>query len=120
MMEPEVSFENEEFIYYASSNKTVHENEESSLYESEAVYPTEKPKSQQFKNLPQNILELENSLWSQVKSGKLSADSQKQERKIYIESAIVAILVIIILIYSFIKKQKKNKELDISDLYEQN
>lgn len=117
MMEPEVSFDNEEFIYYASSNKTVHQNEESSLYNSKAVYPDKKPNSQQFKNLPQNILELENTLWSRVKSGQLSSESKKQERKIYIISAIIAAAVLVILILSFIHKRRKSKEEDLSDLY---
>ena len=118
MMEPEVSFENEEFIYYASSNKTVHENEESSLYESEAVYPSVKPLSQEFKNMPQNILELENSLWGKVKSGQLSEDNKKKENRIYIISLIIAIAVVIILILSYIRKKQKDKEQDISELYE--
>ncbi len=117
MMEPEVSFQNEEYIYYASANKTVHENEESSLYESEAVYPEVKPEGQVFKNLPQNILELENRLWGQVKSGQLSVESQKEERKIYIISLIIAIAVAIILIISFIKRKLRAKEQDISSLY---
>ncbi len=117
MMEPEVSFENEEYIYYASANKTVHENEESSLYESEAVYPTEKPEGQVFKNLPQNILELENRLWGQVKSGQLSTESKKQEKKIYIISLIISVIVILMLIISLIKRKMKGKEQDISELY---
>lgn len=119
MMEPEVAFDNEEFIYYASGNKTVAENENSSLYKNEAVYPTEKPVSQPFKNLPQNILELENTLWSQVKSGKLSEQSDIDEKKIYIESAVVAGAAVAVLIISFVNKQKKKKEQDLSDLYEQ-
>ena len=118
MMEPEVAFQNSEYIYYASANKTVEDNEESSLYKNEAVYPTEKPVSQPFENLPQNILELENTLWSQVKSGRLSSDSRKKETKIYIESAVVSIMFAVFLIYSYIYKKKKSKEHDLSDLYE--
>ena len=118
MMEPEVAFENEEFIYYASSNRTVHENEESSLYESEAVYPEVKPELQVFRNLPQNILELENMLWNKVKSGKLSSQSQTEEKKIYIISAALAAGALLILAYSFIKRKLKEKEQDISRLYE--
>ncbi len=117
MHEPEVAFENEEYIYYASANTTVAENKDSSLFKSEAVYPENPPKSQYFKNLPQNILELQNILWSQVKSGKLSANSKRQEKKIYILSAILAGIVVVILIYSFINRKKKRKEQDLSDLY---
>ena len=113
------AFDNAEYIYYASPNTTVSKNEESSLYGSEAVYPTKEGKNlQHFKNLPQNILELQNKLWSQVKSGKLSSDSKRQERKIYILSAILAAGVIIILIFSFINRRKKRKEQNLSDLYE--
>jgi spermidine/putrescine transport system substrate-binding protein len=118
MMEPEVAFQNEEFIYYASANKTVEENVDSSLFGNDAIYPDVKPISQPFKNLPQNILELENSLWSQVKSGKLSEQSELQEKKIYTESAVLAVAVIVVLVISFVNKQKKKKEQDLSDLYE--
>lgn len=118
MMEPEVAFENTEYIYYASANKTVQEDEDSSLFGNEAVYPTVKPNCQVFKNLPQNILELENNLWSQVKSGKLSVESEKREKKIYIESAVLGIAVVLVLVYSAVHKKMKKKEQDLSDLYD--
>lgn len=118
MHEPEVALANSEFIYYASANKTVKDNEDSSLYNNHAVYPEEKPLSQHFKNLPQNILELENSLWSQVKSGKLSAESVKNEKKIYIQSAALGGVVIVVLVCAFVNKIKKKKEQDLSDLYD--
>lgn len=118
MHEPQVAFDNSEYIYYASPNITVSQNEESSIYASKAVYPDrENIKTNSFHTLPQNILELQNTLWSQVKGGKLSADSKKEERKIYIISAIIAAGVVIILIFSFINRRKKNKEQDLSDLY---
>ena len=117
MNEPQVAFDNEEYIYYASANKTVEENEESSLYKNEAVYPTVKPDSQPFKNLPQNILELQSNLWNQVKSGKLSKESKQDEKSIYTISAILAAAVAVILIAAFINKKKKSKEQDLSDLY---
>ena len=47
------------------------------------VYPKTDPKCQSFKNLPQNILELQNNYFSQVKSGKLSESSSKNEKRIY-------------------------------------
>lgn len=117
MHEPQVAFENTEFIYYASGNKTVRENEKSSLYGSQAVYPDKKPVCQPFKNLPQNILELENNLWSQVKSGQLGAESKKREKNIYLESLAVALAVIVVLIYSAVKRKYRKKEQDLSDLY---
>ena len=117
MHEPQVAFDNAEYIFYASPNTTVSNNEESSLYGSKAVYPEEEIKSQYFKNLPQNILELQNTLWSQVKSGKLSSDSKKQEENIYRISAVLAAAVVVTLIFSFINRRKKSKEQDLSDLY---
>lgn len=118
MMEPEVAFENEEYIYYASANKMVMENEDSSLFGHEAVYPTSELVTQYFENLPQNILELENALWSQVKSGNLSANSEANINKIYIESACVAGVVVVVVAVSFVKRRLKKKEEDLSDLYD--
>lgn len=118
MHEPQVAFENEEYIYYASANQTVQDNEDSSLYGNEAVYPEIAPESEVFANLPQNILELENNLWSKVKSGSLSKNSAKMEKKIYIESAVVLGVVVVVVGVSVINKQRKKKEQDLGDLYE--
>ena len=118
MMEPEVAFDNAEYIYYASANKEIEFDEESSLYGEKAVYPTEEPDYYEFHNLPQNILELQNSLWSKVKSGQLSADNQANEQRIYTVSVIIAAAVVAILLISFIRRKQKSKEQDISDLYE--
>ena len=117
MMEPEVAFDNAEYIYYCSANKEIENDEESSLYGEEAVYPADYDNYNEFHNLPQNILELQNSLWSQIKSGQLSADSQREEQHIYLISAVLAGLVLVILVISFIRKRQKNKEQDISELY---
>ena len=118
MQEPQVALANEEYIYYASANKNVQENEESSLFGNEAVYPDPAPKSEVFANLPQNILELQNNLWSSVKSGNLSINSREREQKIYIESGVVAGVVVIAVATYFVRKRKKDKEQDLGDLYE--
>jgi spermidine/putrescine transport system substrate-binding protein len=118
MMEPEVALENEEYIYYASANATVEENEESSLFGSDVIYPSVEPVSQPFQNLPQNILELENTLWSQIKSGKLSEENEAREQRIYISSGALTGMIVVVLVYTFVKKQKKKKEQDLSDLYD--
>ncbi|MGN0532840.1 MAG: PotD/PotF family extracellular solute-binding protein [Eubacterium sp.] len=118
MHEPQVAFENTEYIYYRSPNITVEENEESSLYASEVIYPNPKPESQYFKNLPQNIIELENNLWTQVKSGKLSADNQAQTRRIYIEFAVLGVAAFAVITVKLISNAKKRKEQDLSDLYD--
>lgn len=118
MHEPQVAFENSEYIYYRSANTTVEKNEESSLYGSEVIYPTDDLSSQYFKNLPQNIIELENNLWTQVKSGNLSADSREQDRKIYIECAVISVAIIVVAIAKLISNVKKKREEDLSDLYD--
>lgn len=118
MHEPQVALENTEFIYYASPNITVRNNEESSLYGSEAVYPDPIPNGQYFHNLPQNILEVQSSLWSRVKGGQLSSDSEAQNRKIYIESGVLGTIVIVFIIYKLVLNSRKRKIEDLSDLYE--
>ncbi|MCH5316278.1 MAG: spermidine/putrescine ABC transporter substrate-binding protein [Eubacterium sp.] len=118
MHEPQVAFENTEYIFYRSANVTVEENEESSLYGEDVIYPTQKLKYQYFKNLPQNIIELENSLWTQVKSGKLSVSSKQQDIKIYTECAVLAGVVLVVITAKLISNAKKKKEQDLSDLYD--
>lgn len=117
MHEPQVALANEEYIYYASSNRLVEENEENSLYENQVVYPENEPESQSFKNLPQNILELQNNLWNQVKSGKLSSSSKNREKTIYTEFIIVLIAVAVFVICRLIQNIKKKKEQDLSEFY---
>lgn len=118
MHEPQVAYENSEFIYYRSANITVEENEESSLYGSEVVYPQGDFESQYFKNLPQHIIELENNLWTQVKSGKLSFDNELQDEKIYTECAVIASAIVVVVIVKAISNVKKKKDQDLSDLYD--
>lgn len=118
MHEPQVAFENCEYIYYRSPNITVEENEDSSLYDEPVIYPEEELKTQFFENLPQNIIELENNLWTQVKSGKLSVDSKAQDRKIYIQCAVLAAAAAVIVTVKMISNSKKKKEQDLSDLYD--
>lgn len=118
MHEPQVALENCEYIFYRSPNITVQENEESSLYGSEVVYPTQKLNFQYFKNLPQEIIELENNLWTQVKSGQLSVDNKTQEKKIYAECAVLGVIAVIVITSKMISNSKKKKEQDLSDLYD--
>lgn len=118
MQEPQVAYENSEYIYYRSPNITVENNEESSLYGSEVIYPKEEIKSQSFKNLPQNIIELQNNLWTQVKSGKLSAESENENRRIYTECAVIGGAAVVVIIAKMISSFRKKKEQDLSDLYD--
>lgn len=118
MHEPQVAYENCEYIYYRSPNITVEGNEDSSLYGSEVIYPKEELNTQYFKNLPQNIIELQNNLWTQVKSGKLSVDSKEKDRRIYTECAVLAGVIVLVGIGKMISNAKKKKEQDLSDLYD--
>ena len=118
MQEPQVALENAEFIYYASPNVTVKYNEEHSLYQNEAVYPQNMPKGQYFENLPQNILELQADLWTNVKSGNLSLNSELNNKKIYIESGVLAGIVAVVAVFKIVSTIKKRKIEDLSDLYE--
>lgn len=117
MQEPQVAFENAEYIYYRSPNITVEENEDSSFYQSDVIY-ADNLNTQCFKNLPQNIIELENNLWTQVKSGKLSEENKEQEKRIYIECSVIGGLAVIVIIGKIILNSKKKKEQDLSDLYD--
>lgn len=117
MQEPQVALQNQEYIYYASPNTAVRNNPENSLYGNPVVYPEKWPKGQYFENLPQNILELQNNLWTQVKSGKLSINGKEKDRKIYIESAVVGAAAVAFIAIKLISDAKKKKEQDLSDLY---
>lgn len=117
MQEPQVAYENAEYIYYASPNITVRENEESSLYGNEVVYPSEKISGQYFENLPQNILELQNYLWTQIKSGKLSSNAENRDRQIYFASGAVGAAAVLAVAVKLFTNMKRKKEQDLSDLY---
>lgn len=67
MMEPEIALANAEYIYYATPNKAVLENEEYVLAKSEAVYPAKAPNAQPFHNLPTDTLQYMNNAWMRVK-----------------------------------------------------
>lgn len=118
MHEPQVALENAEYIYYASPNITVRENEEHSLYQNEAVYPEQLPNGQYFGNLPQNILELQADLWTKVKSGRLSANSEAEERNIYIAFAAVVGAAVLCVAAKLIYDSRKKKFENLSDVYE--
>ena len=120
MHEPQVALENAEYIYYASPNTSVINNEEYSLHGNEAIYPEETPNGQCFGNLPQNILELQADLWTKAKSGRLSINSKEDEQKIYIEFAVVLGLAVLGVAAKLIYDSKKKKFEDLSDFYEQN
>lgn len=102
MMEPEIALANAEYIYYATPNKAVLENDEYSLADSEAVYPENLTNAQEFHNLPIDTLQYMNTLWMKVKG-------ENDTQGLYFGFFSVIILVVIIIIINIIKKAKMKK-----------
>ena len=102
MLEPEIALANAEYIYYATPNKAVLENEDYSLIDSEAVYPETVENSQAFHNLPTDTLQYMNNLWMKVKG-------ENNTQGLYAGFFSVIILVVIIIIANIIKKAKMKK-----------
>ena len=101
MMEPEIALANAEYIYYATPNKAVLENDDYSLIDSEAVYPSGDFEAQEFHNLPNDTLQYMNTLWMKVKGENNTAG-------LYI-AFFAAIAVIILIIVANIFKKKRMK-----------
>lgn len=108
MMEPEIALANAEYIYYATPNKAVMENDEYSLADSKAVYPDEGDiaHSQVFHNLPNDTLQYMNTLWMKVKGGN---NSEWVYKAFFICAAAVTAIIII----SVIRKRKMKKYYDV-------
>ncbi len=102
MLEPEIALANAEYIYYATPNKSVLENEEYSLIDSEAVYPAELQNAQEFHNLPTDTLQYMNSLWMKVKG-------ENDTGGLYAGFFSVIAVVMIIIIAHIIKKKRMAK-----------
>lgn len=108
MMEPEIALANAEYIYYATANKAVTENDDYSLADSKAVYPEngDIAHSQDFHNLPNDTLQYMNTLWMKVKGGN---NSEWVYNAFFICTAIIAAVIII----TVIRKKKMKKYYDI-------
>lgn len=102
MMEPEIALANAEYIYYATPNKSVLENEDYSLVDSEAVYPQELKNTQEFHNLPTDTLQYMNSLWMEVKG-------ENDAQGLYVAFFSVIAIVVVIIIAHIFKKKKMAK-----------
>ncbi len=101
MLEPEIALANAEYIYYATPNKAVLENEDYSLIDSEAVYP-ETVVGQAFHNLPTDTLQYMNNLWMKVKG-------ENNTQGLYAGFFSVIFVIVIIIIANIIKKAKMKK-----------
>lgn len=102
MLEPEIALANAEYIYYATPNKAVFENEDYSLNGSEAVYPEKIKNAQEFHNLPTDTLQYMNNLWMKVKG-------ENDTQGLYIAFFSVIALVVIIIIAHILKKKRMKK-----------
>ena len=102
MLEPEVALANAEYIYYATPNKAVLQNEDYSLIDSEAVYPEALQNTQAFHNLPTDTLQYMNSLWMRVKG-------ENDAQGLYIGFFSVIAVVVVIIIIHIINKKRMEK-----------
>lgn len=106
MMEPEIALANAEYIYYATPNVAVIENEDYSLADSEAVYPENLENTQEFHNLPTDTLQYMNSLWMKVKG-------ENDAQGLYIGFFSVIAVLVVIIIAHILKKNRMKKYYDV-------
>lgn len=102
MMEPEIALANAEYIYYATPNTSVIENEDYSLADSEAVYPENLENTQEFHNLPTDTLQYMNNLWMKVKG-------ENDAGGLYAGFFSVIAVIVVILIAHILKKNRMKK-----------
>ena len=117
MLEPEVALANAEYICYASPHTAVYNNPEYSFYQDEILYPEEgKFKTEIFLNLDQEILDLESSLWEDVKGHDASQEEgeegsiltpEAKKYAIYISIFILVCLAYIVFRYARKKYREK-------------
>ncbi len=106
MLEPEIALANAEYIYYATPNTAVIENEDYSLADSEAVYPENLKNTQEFHNLPTDTLQYMNSLWMKVKG-------ENDAGGLYVGFFSVIAVIVVILIVHILKKNRMKKYYDV-------
>jgi len=104
MLEPEIALANAEYIYYATANKAVLENDEYSLADSEAVYPDDEvmKKAQRFHNLPEENLQYMNTQWMKVKG-------ENNTKGVYIAFFAVLFVIVLIIVAAVLQKKKMKK-----------
>ncbi len=106
MLEPEVALANAEYIYYATPNKSVTDNPDYSLSDSDAVYPEDLENTQEFHNLPTDTLQYMNNLWMKVKG-------ENDAKGLYIGFFSVIIAVVAIIVVNALKKRRMAKYYDV-------
>lgn len=109
LLSEEVALANAEYLYYATPNKAVLENEDYSLRDEKILYPDKEdmPKTQYYHNLNQETLSLMTSLWSELKIEGTSNNA------VYIKLGVTAGIGLAAIIYTTLKKKKREKLYDV-------
>lgn len=109
LLSEEVALANAEYLYYATPNKTVIDNEDYSLRGNPILYPDKEdtPKTQYYHNLDAETLSLMTSLWSKLKIEGTSNTA------VYIKLGVTAGIGLAAIIYTTIKKKKREKLYDV-------
>lgn len=105
LLREDIALANAEYLYYATPNQAVLDNEEYSLREEEVLYPAEEdmPKTQYYHNLDPDTLMLMTSLWDNLKI------EGNDDMSIYIGLASFCVIVIAYSIYRTVRKRKREK-----------
>ncbi len=109
LLSEEVALANAEYLYYASPNKTVVNNDNYSLKGNPILYPdkADEPKTQSYENLDQYTLSLMTKLWSELKIEGTSNTA------VYIKLGSVVVIGLGVIVYSTIRKKKREKLYDV-------
>ena len=109
LLSEEVALANAEYLYYATPNKTVINNDDYSLKGNPILYPeeSEMPKTQYYHNLNPYTLSLMTKLWSEL---KIEGSSNPG---VYIKLCVTAGIGLAVIIYTTIRKKKREKLYDV-------
>ena len=104
LLDPEIALNNALYIGYATANTGVYEKEEyAEMRSNEYLYPSEEnmPNVEYYHNLPQETLLMFSNLWNDIKAAGAS------NTHIYIGFAVVGATVLGYLLYSHIRKKRR-------------
>lgn len=109
LLSEEVALANAEYLYYATPNSAVLNNENYSLRDNPILYPAEEdmPRVQYYHNLDQETLSLMTTLWSELKIEGTSNTA------VYIKLGVTAGIGLAAIIYTTVKKKKREKLYDV-------
>ncbi len=109
LLSEEIALANAEYLCYATPNKAVLANESYSLRDNKILYPDEEeiPPVQYYHNLDSETLDLMTSLWSKLKVEGTSNTA------VYIKLGSVCVIGVAFMIYSTVKKKKREKLYDV-------